>query len=124
MWAGCLDSADHKNTTNGCGNFHRHFGTGCLNPHPSVYDWLAHLSMSHKRSVINSQGPQPQLNKNIVEEREHLNNVYDALQTNAIDQITFVKLVLKNMFPFPPNTKVLKKQEQCFSQSTEVQYHC
>ena len=115
MWAGCLDSADHKNTTNGCENFHRHFGTGCLNPHPSVYDWLAHLSMSHKRSVINSQGPQPQLNKKIVEEREHLKNVYDALQTNAIDQITFVKLVLKNMFPFSPKYKCVKTRAMFFS---------
>ena len=86
-----------------------------MNPHPSVYDWLAHLSMSHKRSVINSQGPQPQLNKKIVEEREHLKNVYDALQTNAIDQITFVKLVLKNMFPFSPKYKSVKTRAIFFS---------
>ena len=58
MWAGCLDGS-LQNTTNGCENFHRHFGTGCLTPHPSIYDWLYHVCLSHRRHMIKSKGENP-----------------------------------------------------------------
>ena len=103
MWAGCVDT-DMRNTTNGCENFHRHFGTGYLSPNPSIYDWLSHLSLSHKRSMIKSNGGNKE-NKKTLAQREHLLNIYANFQDELIDKMTFIKLVSNNMFPFSPKFK-------------------
>ena len=58
MWAGVLDQTI-KHTTNGCESFHRHFGRGNINPHPSVFDWLSEVSRSHKRAMIRANARRP-----------------------------------------------------------------
>ena len=114
MWAGCLDSDDMKNTTNGCENFHRHFGTGCLNPHPSIFDWLGHLSMTHRRFLIKSRTPSKQNSKSKASE-EHLLLLLNHLNSKVIDKMTFVKLVSRNMHPFSPKFKSLRTKAMFLS---------
>ena len=97
MWAGCLDGSD-QNTTNGCENFHRHFGTGCLTPHPNLYDWLAHLSLHHKRQLIRSNGSHLPSTKSSALHK-YLQSIYLKYRTNEIDAMTFVKLCSLNCLP-------------------------
>ena len=97
MWAGCLDGSP-QNTTNGCENFHRHFGTGCLTPHPSIYDWLYHVCLSHKRHMIKSKGQNPP-NKKSNALHQHLQELYLEYKNENIDAMTFVKLTSLNCLP-------------------------
>ena len=97
MWAGCLDGYG-QNTTNGCENFHRHFGTGCLTPHPNLYDWLAHLSLHHKRQLIRSNGSHLPSTKSSALHK-YLQSIYLKYRTNEIDAMTFVKLCSLNCLP-------------------------
>ena len=89
LWAGCLNG-DFLNTTNGCKNFHRHFGIGCLNPHPSIYDWLMQIQLIHKRSMIKSFSTNKP-NKKSALLNAHLLGINQKLQSNEIDTMTFVK---------------------------------
>ena len=97
LWAGCL-SGDMNNTTNGCENFHRHFGAGCLSPHPSIYDWLSHVNRTNKRHMIRSNGcNNPQKKSHAL--NKHLLDIFSQFQSNNIDKMTFVKLTSLNCLP-------------------------
>ena len=109
MWAGCLDASDNKNTTNGCESFHRHFGTGFLSPHPSIFDWLSHLSQSHKRSMIKSNGGKT-LNKKSLAQQQHLVRIYENYKKGQLDRTTFVRIVSNNMSPFSPKFQCHRSQ--------------
>ena len=87
LWAG---DGDFLNTTNGCKNFHRHFGIGCLNPHPSIYDWLMQIQLIHKRNMIKSFSTNKP-NKKSALLNAHLLGINQKLQSNEIDTMTFVK---------------------------------
>ena len=118
LWAGCLNG-DFLNTTNGCENFHRHFGIGCLNPHPSIYDWLVQLQLTHKRNMIKSVGTNKP-NKKSALLNAHLLGINQKFQSNEIDTMTFVKLASLNCIP--KSTRMVSTRSKSIISSIKKKY--
>ena len=118
LWAGCLDG-DMNNTTNGCENFHRHFAAGCLNPHPNIFDWLSHISLTNKRHIIRSNGC-PNQKKKAAALHAHLHKLYSNLKSGQVDKMTFVKLSSLNCLP--RSRKMSSNRARCLVSSIKRKY--
>ena len=118
LWAGCLNG-DFLNTTNGCENFHRHVGIGCLNPHPSIYDWLVQIQLTHKRNMIKSFSTNKP-NKKSALLNAHLLGINQKLQSNEIDDMTFVKLASLNCIP--KSTRMVSTRSKSIISSIKKKY--
>lgn len=118
LWAGCL-RGDFNNTTNGCENFHRHFGAGFISPHPSIYDWLSHVSQTNKRHMIRSHGCRNPKNKS-ASINAHLTSLDHQRQSGQIDNMTFVKLVSLNCLP--KSLKMCKTRSRSIVTSIKRKY--
>ena len=116
MWAGVLDP-NFQHTTNGCESYHRHFGSGILSPHPSIFDWLGALAPHHKRSMIKSNEVAPTRTARRVRHAAvngflmDLKRQHDA---KKIDTLTFVKTASLNMLP-PSKNKQSKRTKAILS---------
>ena len=106
MWAGVLDQTI-KHITNGCESFHRHFGRGNINPHPSVFDWLSEVSRSHKTAMIraNARRPVRRLQNRENELRDKLTQIKNAYESRSIDSMSFVKTISIAMLPASKRAK-------------------
>ena len=101
MWAGVLDPK-YQQTTNGCESFHRHFGSGILSPHLSIFDWLSAIECHHKRSMIRSNevdAERPARRVRNAAVKKFLLQLKDKHEAKQIDTLSFVKAASLNMLP-------------------------
>ena len=120
LWAGCLDG-DRINTTNGCENFHRHFGTGRLSPHPSIYDWLSYVNLVHKRNMLKCKiYLKYKQSKKSADLSEHLGKLYDKYNNKELDCASFVACASLNCLP--KSRKMLSARSRCVISSIKKKY--